>query len=225
MIKAVLFDLDNTLIDFVKMKLECSKESVKAMIKAGLEMDEETAYNKLLELYYETSLEDHLIFQHFLKKNTGKVDYKILSAAIVAYKKIVNGLLIPYEGVYDTLKKLKSKGLILGVVTDARKLNAWIRLTSAGLSNYFEIVLTLGDSKYKKPHKRPFIKAARQLKLKPEEIIFVGDNPQRDIKGAKKVGMKTAFAQYGFSFKEKTNNEDEKPDYILNEFNDLLKII
>lgn len=224
MIRAVLFDLDNTLLDFVKMKLACSRESVKAMIKAGLVMDEELAYKKLLSVYSKTSFEDPLIFEHFLKLTVGKIDYKVLSAAIVAYRRIVNGLLIPYEGVHETLKLLKGK-LLLGLVTDAPRLKAWIRISSAGLSDYFNIVITLGDSKFKKPNKAPFIKALKQLKLKPEEVLFVGDNLERDIAGANKVGMKTAFAHYGYFLKEKPANKDEKPDYVIYKFKELLNVI
>ncbi|MFA5406309.1 MAG: HAD-IA family hydrolase [Candidatus Nanoarchaeia archaeon] len=225
MIKALLFDLDNTLLDFVKMKITCSKASVKAMIKAGLKMTEKDAYTKLMSIYAKTSYEDPVIFENFLKEFNKKIDYKILSAAIVAYRRVVNDLLIPYEGVTETLKILKRKGLILGIVTDAPRLKAWIRLTTAGLSNYFNLIITLGDSKRRKPHKIPFQKALRELKLKPEEVLFIGDNPEKDIAGANKIGMKTVLAKYGSFIKSKSINKDEKPTYIINKFNELLRLI
>lgn len=220
MIKAVLFDLDNTLIDFVRQKTICCKESVKAMIKAGLKADEKEAYTELMALYKPSSYEDPHIFQHYLKKVTGVISQKILSAGIVAYRKIVNELLTPYTGVNETLTKLKARGLKIGVLTDAPRLKAWIRLTTAGLADYFDTVITLGESKKKKPSITPFKKAITELDLKPDEILFVGDNPIRDIRGAKKSGMKTAYAKYG-SFIE----GDEKPDYVLDDIKDLLNII
>ena len=219
MIKAVLFDLDNTLIDFVKQKTICCKESIKAMIKAGLNADKKEAYDELMKLYKPSSYEDPHIFQHYLTRPTGVINQKILSAGIVAYRKIVNELLTPYEGVIETLTKLKKRGLKIGVVTDAPRLKAWIRLTTAGLSDYFDTVITLGESKKKKPSVTPFKKAINDLGLKPDEILFVGDNPERDIKGAKKSGMKTAYAKYGSFI-----IGDEKPDYVLKKIKDLLKI-
>lgn len=225
MIKAVLFDLDNTLIDFVKMKTVCSKASVKAMIQAGLEMKEDEAYKLLIDIYAPTFFEDDRIFEKFLKKAKGKIDYKILSAAIVAYRKIADDLLMPYEGVIETLNKLKNQGLTLGVVTDAPRIKGWIRLTTAGLSDYFNFVITLGDYKLRKPHKTPFNIALKNLNLKPEEVLFVGDNLEKDIKGDKKAGMKTAFAHYGHFLKEKPDNKDEEPDYTLKKFDDLARIV
>lgn len=219
MIKAVLFDLDNTLIDFVKQKTICCNESIKAMIKAGLKVDKEIAYKELMKIYKPSSYEDPHIFQHYLR-SIGIINPRVLSAGIVAYRKIVNELLIPYKGVIETLIKLKNKGLKLGVVTDAPRLKAWIRLTTAGLDDYFDIVITLGESKKKKPSSTPFKKAIKELGLKPDEILFVGDNPLRDIKGAKKTGMKTAYAEYGSFIKS-----DETPDYVLKKFGDLLKIV
>jgi len=224
MFRAVLFDLDNTLLDFVKMKTVCCKASVKAMIEAGLKMGEDEAYKLLIEVYAPTLYEDDHIFEKFLKKAIGKIDYKLLSAAIVAYRRIVNEVLIPYEGVPETLTKLKSKGLILGVVTDAPRIKAWIRLTTAKLSNYFDFMITLGDSKKRKPHKTPYNKALKELKIKSSETLFVGDNPQRDIKGANEVGMITVLAKYG-TFLPIKDDEKEKPKYVINKFEELLKIV
>lgn len=54
MIKAVIFDLDNTLLDFISMKESAVTSAVHAMIEAGLDIDEENSYERILELYQET---------------------------------------------------------------------------------------------------------------------------------------------------------------------------
>jgi putative hydrolase of the HAD superfamily len=81
-------------------------------------------------------------------------------------------------------------------------------------------VLALEDSKKRKPSKRPFKKAIRILDLKPSEILFVGDAPDKDIKGAKQAGMVTALAKYGQFLKGKT-----KADYELGDISDLVMIL
>jgi FMN phosphatase YigB (HAD superfamily) len=86
-------------------------------------------------------------------------------------------------------------------------------------------VITLGDYKMRKPHKTPFNTALKNLGLKPEEVIFVGDNPQRDIAGGNKIGMKTVLAKYGLFIKGTKSSKNEKPDYTINNFKDLLKLI
>ena len=51
MIKAIIFDLDNTLLDFVKMKQFAVKAAITAMNEAGLEVDEDKAYKDIMDLY------------------------------------------------------------------------------------------------------------------------------------------------------------------------------
>ncbi|HZX20115.1 MAG TPA: HAD-IA family hydrolase, partial [archaeon] len=149
-----------------------------------------------------------------------KVDYKILSSGIAAYRKMQAGYLEPYPRVRSTLIKLKEKGLKLGIVSDAPRLKAWLRLAEMGLTDFFDFAVTLDDTGKTKPDQLPFQAALKNLKCKPEEVLFVGDNPGRDIKGAKKAGMKTALAKYGQLFPD----EGIKADYELKGFEELLKI-
>ena len=220
MIKAVIFDLDNTLIDFLKMKkLSCSA-AIDAMIGAGLRVDHDKALKALFELYDKYGMEEKTVFQKVLKKLTGKVDYKILGNGIVAYRRVRTGFLEPYPNVDYVLLKLKGRGIKLGIVTDAPKLKAWIRLASIKLSNYFDAVVTFEDTKQLKPSKLPFKAALNKLKLKPSECLMVGDWPERDIKGAKAIGMKTCFAKYGNPKIKKTD-----ADYEISNIKMLLDIV
>jgi len=219
-LKAVLFDLDNTLIDFVQFKKECSKAAIRAMIEAGLGMEEEKASALLFKMYDDFGWEDQRIFERFLRKVSGKVDYRILANGIAAYRRVKTGHLTPYPRIMETLIKLKSKGLILGIVSDAPKMQAWLRLAETNISEFFDVVVALEDTGRLKPSKMPFKQAIKKLGFKPEEILFVGDNPERDIKGAKGVGMKTALAEYGQLIKGKS-----KPDFVLKKPIDLQKVV
>ena len=156
MIKAVIFDLDNTLIDFMKMKKHSCGAAIDAMIGSGLDVKHEKAIKVLFDLYDKYGLEEKTIFQKFLKKLTGKINYRILANGIVAYRRVRAGYLDPYPNVDYVLLKLKKKGIKLGIVTDAPKLKAWIRLAAMKLSNYFDVVVTFEDTKQHKPSKLPF---------------------------------------------------------------------
>ncbi len=224
MIKAVIFDLDNTLIDFMEAKLTSCDASIDAMIGAGLKIDRKKATKILFELYKKHGIEYSRIFQKFLLETAGKIDMKILSAAIVSYRKVQANYHKPYKGVYKTLNRLK-KRYRLAIVSDAPSLKAWLRLTEMGIQNYFDVVVTFDDTRKTKPHSLPFRKAIKKLELKPEEILFVGDQPQRDIKGAKTVGMKTALAEYGLQGKFRKYLKKNKPDYTLKRIEDILKIL
>ncbi len=66
MIKAVIFDLDNTLLDFQKMKEYGVRAAIGAMVEAGLDCDEEDAYGHIFEIYHKKGWEYQLIFDDFL---------------------------------------------------------------------------------------------------------------------------------------------------------------
>ena len=220
MIKAVLFDLDNTLVDFMRMKEACCEAAIHAMVEAGLPLDEKKANKKLFEMYEKVGIENQTIFERFLKVTMGAVDYRILAAGIAAYRRVKAGHLVPYPHVRGTLVKLKEQGLKLGIVSDAPKLQAWLRLAEMNLVEFFDVVVALEDTGRKKPSKMPFKQAIKTLGINPGKILFVGDNPARDIKGAKKVGMLTALAAYGQLFKGKA-----KADFVLRSVKELQEIV
>ncbi len=224
MIKAIIFDLDNTLIDFMGAKLTSCKASIDAMIDAGLKINKKKATKILFELYSQYGIEYNRIFQKFLLQTTGKIDMKTLSSAIVAYRKVQADYHKPYSGVYQVLENLR-KRYKLAIVSDAPALKAWLRLTEMGIQNYFDFVVTFSDTRKTKPHRLPFKTAIKKLGLRPQEILFVGDQPQRDIKGAKAVGMITALAEYGLQEKYKKYLKDNKPDYVLKRIEDIQKIV
>lgn len=221
MIKAILFDLDNTLADFMEFKTEASRAAIHAMVDAGLPMEEESAYKALFAMYQEVGIEDQRIFNKFLEKQLGKSDNKILAAGIIAYRKVKSGQLKTYVGVKRTLLKLKEKSIKLGVVSDAPEIQPWLRIEELGLREFFDVVVGFDDTKQLKPSELPFKTALSGLGCPASAVLFVGDNPGRDIKGAKTVGMKTALAKYGQVFP----NAGIKADFELKKFEDLLSLV
>jgi len=220
-LKAVLFDLDNTLTDFMRMKTEASNAAILAMIDSGLKIKEAKAKKILFRLFKKYGIEDQTIFQRFLEETIKRIDYRILSNGIAAYRRAQSGVLFPYPHVRSTLVKLKEKNLVLGIVSDAPRMRAWLRLAEMNMTHYFDVVVTLDDTGLLKPNKMPFEKALKELKFKADEILFVGDNPERDIKGAKEAGMKTCLAKYG----QKIFSKKIKADYEIKDINELLKIV
>lgn len=219
MIKAIIFDLDNTLVDFMKMKMASCDAAMNSMIGAGLDIDKDKAMRILFRLYNKYTLEEKKIFQKFLKEVEGKINYRILANGIVAYRDRREGFLNFYPGTDYTLLKLRDKGIKLAILSDAPRLKAWIRLAAMRLSNFFDDVVTFDDTKKRKPAKEPFLFMLKKLKLKPEECLMVGDRPEVDIKGAKKAGMKTCFAKYG------NPAVKAKADYTINDIKELLDIV
>ncbi|HDQ99931.1 MAG TPA: HAD family hydrolase [candidate division WOR-3 bacterium] len=200
MIKAVVFDVDNTLVDFMKFKRASVDAAVDAMIDAGLDLTPDQARKRIFEIYDTRGIEFQLVFDEFLKDILGYVDYRILSSGIVAYRRAREGILVTYPHTRMALLRLARMGLKLGVVSDAPRLQAWMRLASLGMVDHFDVVVTFDDTGRRKPAPEPFRKALELLAAKPGEAVMVGDWAERDIVGAKEIGMHTAFARYGDEF-------------------------
>lgn len=225
MIKAVVFDLDNTLMDFMKMKTISCEEALSAMIDAGLNINKKAGMKRLFDLYDEYGIEFHEAFQVFLRKEIGKIDWKILASGINAYRRVKESFLSPYPHVRPTLMKLREMGLKLGIVSDAPRLKAWMRLTGIGLADFFDEVITVDDVEGRyKPNPMGFRTIMRKLRLKSDEVIFIGDNPSRDILGANQIGMHTVLAKYG-EWKKQGKRKLEKADYEINDIKELIQII
>ena len=207
-IQGVIFDLDNTLLDFMKMKEVAVKSAIKGMIEAGLEIDEIKSYIDIVSIYEEFGWENQKVFDVFLNKSIGYVDNKFLAAGIVAYRRAREANLLAYPNVNRTLVSLTKLGIKLAVVSDAPSSEAWMRIYYLNLYHFFDAVITFDDSGERKPSSKPFEMALNKLQLKPEDSLMIGDWPERDVVGAKQIGMRTAFAVYGDTFGTKNSGAD-----------------
>ena len=215
MIRAVVFDVDNTLVDFRKWKNAAVDAGVVAMIDAGLDLTTEQARKKIFEIYEQKGIEYQEVFDDFLHKVLGYVDYRILAAGIVAYRRAREGTLVSYPHVNLALLRLFRMHLKLAVVSDAPRMQVWMRLVQLGVDMFFDAVVTFDDTGVRKPAPEPFRKALELLRVRPEETVMVGDWAERDISGAKTLGMQTVFARYGDEFGTEVSGADFEIDDVL----------
>ncbi len=220
-VEAVIFDVDNTLVDFDKWKRAAVDAAVMAMIDAGLDLSPEAAKKKIYEIYEEKGIEYQEVFNDFLQEVLGYIDYRILASGIVAYRRAREGALVPYPHVQLALLRLFRMGLKLAVVSDAPRLQVWMRLVSLGVDRFFDAVVTFDDTGKRKPAREPFQKALELLAVPADAAVMVGDWAERDIVGAKELGMITVFARYGDSFGTQVSGAD----YEINDILELVPII
>ena len=221
MIKAIIFDLDNTLLDFMKMKSSSINAAVLGMISAGMQINKDESIKEIYNIYDTKGYEHQEVFNEFIVNNIGQINYKYLAAGIVEYKKAKEKSLNLYDDVIPTLDMLINMKLKLGIVSDAPSREAWVRLYTLKLHNKFKEVVTFNDTGLYKPAKEPFIRIADKLNVDLSECMMVGDWPDRDIKGASQVGMKTAFAKYGST----ENISNSGADHDLKSISELVEII
>ncbi len=221
MVKAVVFDLDNTLVDFMQMKRLAVNAAIDSMIDAGLRLTREEVQARISAIYKERGIEFQSVFDQLLYDVFQKVDYKILSAGIIAYRRAREAALVPYPHVNMTLVSLLKRGIKLGVVSDAPSREAWLRLCYLNFHHMFECVVTFEDTNERKPSPAPFLRALELLKVRPAESLMVGDWPERDVVGAATVGMTTVFARYGDTF----GTVHSGAKYELNDISELLTVV
>jgi len=191
-IQAIIFDLDNTLTDFMQAKQNAIRAAVDAMIDTGLKMSREEGHRRIFEIYKDKGIEHQRVFNVFLQEQLGRVDDRILAAAVVAYRRARDGSLVLYPHAMLTLNRLLKEGYKLAVVSDAPRFEAWLRICSLGLQHMFELVLTIDDTGHRKPSPEPFRMALEQLAVEPERAVMIGDWPERDMRGAGAMGIRTS---------------------------------
>ncbi|HDD69700.1 MAG TPA: HAD family hydrolase [Candidatus Bathyarchaeota archaeon] len=121
----------------------------------------------------------------------------------------------------QVLEKLRGK-YKLGLISNlAIPECAWKLLEKFNLKNFFNTIIISGEINRRKPSAEIFQKALKNLGVKASEALFVGDMPDLDIAGPKKVGMKAILIQ-----RRPANNKMEiKPDKTIKRLTELLPIL
>ncbi|MEM0313705.1 MAG: HAD family hydrolase, partial [Candidatus Bathyarchaeia archaeon] len=107
------------------------------------------------------------------------------------------------------------KGYRLGLVSNftyAPLIYGALRKT--GLGGFFNATLVSADVGWRKPHVKIFEEALRRLGVEASEVVYVGDSPDEDIKGARQLGMKTIYVESQFYPIEALKKSMQKPDII-----------
>ncbi len=215
MIRAIVFDLDNTLTDFMKMKAAAIDAAIDGMIDAGLQLPRDAVRARIDAIYQEQGLEYQRVFDELLASELGRIDPRILASGIVAYRRARESTLVLYPHVQMTLLELAKRGIRLGVVSDAPRAQVWLRICSLSLQHVFDAVVTFDDTGERKPGAAPFREVLGRLGVEPAAALMVGDWAERDVVGARGLGMKTVFARYGDTFDTKESGADFDIDDVF----------
>ncbi|MHB8135412.1 MAG: HAD family hydrolase [Anaerolineaceae bacterium] len=121
-----------------------------------------------------------------------------------------------FEGVRETLQKLKHRGFLLGIVTDtANTISAKLSwFERGGFGHVWDSIISSKELGIRKPDPNIYLAALTQLNLDPCQAVFIG-HKQTEIIGAHNVGMKTIAFNY---------ENDVESDFYIDEFKDLLDV-
>lgn len=211
---AILFDLDNTLCDYIDAKY--------AACKAVIEYIGVGDYLELFEYFrrqkYNFEDTEHI---HDYMKDKGIYSPSAASAAAERFEDAKIAHIKPYPGVPETLRYLADLNIKMAIVTDAFLDQAEKRLKKCCIDHYFPVVITPNERRKPKPDHTPFKDALQELRV-TGTIWLVGDSVKREIIPGNDLGFITIYARYGDFFSG--NNPDFSATYTLETFRDLLEL-
>lgn len=215
-IKAIIFDLDGTLLN--------RDESVKIFISKQ--------YERLNESLYHIPKEDYI--QRFIELDNRGYVWKDK-----VYKQLINEFAIkgitcdelledylnyfkenctPFPNLLGTLEKLKQNNLLIGMITNGKGQFQMDNIKALEIDKYIDAILISEWEGVKKPDPIIFRRASGILKVHPEDCVFIGDHPEKDVKAAQEVGMKGIW-------KRDHQWHRVKADYVIDELDEIPKII
>ena len=206
MIKAVLFDFDETLQDrtaafdkyadafmdefLPQISKEEKQKRINDMVKTGNGgyVVRTKWYQQLIDMWqWENAPSAQMLAEHY--------DTKFGTFNVI------------FNETVPLLKELRARGIKTGVITNGPSVLQHTKLNNSGLLPYCDIVVVSGDINVHKPDAQIFKYTADKLGLKAEECLYVGDHPVNDIEGALGAGMKAVRMNWGW-FKDKDLRSD-----------------
>lgn len=188
MIKAVIFDFDNTLAN----RQDYADYEFRLFVKEFFPHLDPNS------IEFESIVQDLVIWDGFGNSNKGYVAQQIIDKYKVnltqeEYKKWWIDHMLEYVSVYedtiDVLEYLKSK-YKLAILTNGAKKPQRGKVKLSGIEHYMDYVIASGEIGIAKPDVRIYQHVCNNLNIEPHEAVFIGDTFSTDLLGAYKVGMK-----------------------------------
>lgn len=202
--KAVLFDLDGTLVDSGEAVAWCVNE---LLSRHGKERVPDERIKPLIGIGLIPLLD------HFLDEPEKYVEeYRQLYLAGFQTRTKVN------EDVDEVLKYLKAKKIKVGVVTNRHEMLAREIIRFFPFGKYVDVLVGYQDGRPLKPDPWIILEASGEIRTEPEDCLMVGDT-EIDVETGKNAGCFTVLIDY------KKTNKEAKADAIIYEMKDLFSLV
>jgi phosphoglycolate phosphatase len=186
-IKAIIWDLDGTLIDFKINSVKARRKAIKVLRDHGIPKENLSIEKPILE----NVKFSRLIFNElgFSSEKIKEIIKEVNNAVIqVEHEAAIKATLTP--GIAQVLEFAKKKRLKQAVFTYNTHNNARISLETAGIFHYFEVIVGRDDTKNLKPHPDHLKYICEKIDVKPDQIVVIGDTG-RDIEAAINIGSRS----------------------------------
>jgi putative hydrolase of the HAD superfamily len=193
MIKAVFFDIDDTLYDTSGFAKLARKAALNAMIDAGLPLSHEDAYTLLREIIKEKGSNYDRHLNVLTKRVFGEEKPLLIALGMITYHNVKFALLRLFPDTMSTLIYLKAQGYHLGVISNGLTIKQYEKLIRLGLYHFFDSVVTSQEAGVEKPDIAIFELAMSRMGCKAENSVMIGNSFNDDILGAINAGMSPVF--------------------------------
>jgi len=193
-IKALIFDLDDTLYDCTGLLLEAARlRAAKALVEAGMPCTPGEAYRKQLELESRLGPRGRL-FE--LIAETYNLGPQAVRRALDAYNSDEVDDIEPFPETIPTLQALRARHIRLFLVTDGVHSRQQVKIRILGLEPYFDEII-INDSERGSLLEECYEHLLRKHGLQPDEVLLVGDRIHVEIKAANTLGIITCRLLHG----------------------------
>jgi putative hydrolase of the HAD superfamily len=229
-LKAIFFDIDDTLYSTYEFSEMARENAIKAMINAGLRMSKEELRQELDEIVHEFSSNYEHHFDKLLMRIPRRF-YKginpavLIAAGVVAYHDTKFRHLNAYDDAVEVLKLLYNSDLILGIITAGITIKQSEKLIRLKVMPYMtpSAIFISDQIGISKPNVKLYQRACSDLNIRPSESMYIGDNPRNDIDPPNQIGMITVRNCRSSRYLDQQS--DTEPDYEIHNFWDLLDIL
>lgn len=215
MISAILFDLDETLVD---RHNSLARYIGDLYVRYGLPQNDYTRfYQRFVELDRFGYAARDEVFTILIREFSVAAT---VAAWMEDFRQNAWTECLCFADTFDVLIALRRQGYKLGIVTNGSHESQRAKIRAANLSDYVDVILVSAEEGVAKPEPAIFLMAAERLQVEPTVCLFVGDNPHADILGAQAVGMQAIWVKRHILWP----NEHEQNCYTINQLAELLKL-
>ena len=226
MIKAVFFDIDDTLYDTSGFARLARRAAINVMIDAGLPLSSDEAYKLLKEIIKEKGSNYDKHFNILTKRVFGEEKPLLIALGMITYHNVKFALLRLFPKTPSTLIYLKSKGYHLGVISDGITIKQWEKLIRLGLHHFFDEVVTSEEAGVEKPDEKIFRLALDRMGCQPTKSIMIGNKFNKDIIGAINIGMSAILVNSELTPDEKEYLEENNIELdVVSNIGDIVELL
>ena len=217
--EAVLFDLDNTLLDRDRGFLRFCQELYRSNSVMGFTHTEEEAVALMASFDANARRPREAMLSDFIRQWPGV--FRDLGQAMHVYHTSYPKMLFLEPSTRKLLEDLKKQNIPSAIVTNGNDALQTSKVRESGLNLLVQSVVISEDVGVAKPDRRIFEQALARIDARPSTTLFVGDTPDADILGAKSLGITTAWVHRGRQWPF----HDQRPDYIVGHVSEARQIV